>query len=385
MDIDTAMAARFLSALTGDRDFTFQTFGEAPTTSRSLNRVLHGPFSKNAKILASLNSQGAGVFAMVNRGDLCGRKASNVIGARALFLDLDGAPIEPVLASALKPRIVVESSPGKWHCYWPVADLPLDRFSAAQKALAARFGGDPKVHDRSRVMRLPGFLHHKGTPWLTRLEVCDPIPCTWDEVCREFELEARWSLPGAIPEGERNSTLYRLAKSAFLKGVPEEAQAAKALKVNAARCTPPLPDEEVLGIVASAYQCAPSASVSLPVALLDSDAYSTLSDAGRTLLTVAYRRADRFNEGALTLPWSELSRWFPREETYYQVRRQVIASGLLVVTKDATPSQPKNRRGPKPTFYRLAIPHTKPTYFDPEIPPESVGPEALQGDTDEAL
>lgn len=378
MDIDIAMAARFLSALSGDRDFTFQTFGEAPTSGRNLNRVLHGPLSKFSRTLEALNRQGAGVFVMVNRGDLCGRKASNVTGARAVFLDLDGSPIEPVLASALKPRIVVESSPGKWHCYWPVADLPLDRFSAAQKALAARFGGDPKVHDRPRVMRLPGFLHHKGAPWLTRLESCDLTPYTWDEVCRAFELEAKWSLPDVIPEGERNSTLYRLAKSAFLKGVPESAQAAKALQVNAARCVPPLPQAEVLGIVASAYQAAPSACVSLPVALLDSEAYGALSDAGRTLLTVAYRRADRFNEAALTLPWEEVARWFPREETFYRVRKQVVASGLLQIVREAVRSQPKRRRGPKPTFFRLAIPHTKPTYFDPEIPPESVGPEALQ-------
>lgn len=169
MEIDTAEAARFLAALSGDTLHTFQTFGEASRGSRSLNRVLHGTLQRHAVALSSLNLKGAGAFVMVNRGDGMGRKADNVTACRALFVDLDGAPLAPVLAGPIRPRIVVESSPARWHCYWPVADLPPDRFSAAQKALALRFGGDPKVCDKPRVMRLPGFWHNKGEPFRTRI------------------------------------------------------------------------------------------------------------------------------------------------------------------------------------------------------------------------
>ncbi|MBK7793121.1 MAG: hypothetical protein IPJ62_11745 [Betaproteobacteria bacterium] len=47
---------------------------------------------------------------------------------RAVFLDLDGAPLAPVLAAGLEPHIVVESSPGKFHVYWQTDDCPLDQF-----------------------------------------------------------------------------------------------------------------------------------------------------------------------------------------------------------------------------------------------------------------
>jgi putative DNA primase/helicase len=69
----------------------------------------------------------------------------------------------------LQPHIVIESSPGKWHAYWLVSDSPLEQFKPLQQALAQRFNGDKAVCDLPRVMRLPGFLHQKGEPVLTRI------------------------------------------------------------------------------------------------------------------------------------------------------------------------------------------------------------------------
>src|SRR3546814_4566171 len=91
----------------------------------------------------------------------------------------------------MPPRSTVESSPGRWHAYWPVADLPAEQFTAAQKALAAMFAGDPKVHDKPRVMRLPGFLHRKSVPFLSRLVTCDDTPVTWQEMVEAFGLAQR--------------------------------------------------------------------------------------------------------------------------------------------------------------------------------------------------
>ena len=241
MEIDTATAARFLSALTGDAAHTFQTFAEAGG-SKALNRIMHGSLEQRSMALQSLNLEGAGVFVMVNAGDRMGRRAENVTRARALFVDLDGAPVKPVLSCPLPPRIVVESSPGKWHCYWPIADLPLGRFTDAQKALALRFDGDPKVHDRARVMRLPGFLHNKGAPFQTRLvEASDAPPLTWHEMVEAFGLQDRMRLPDTIPDGQRNDTLFKMAIVSARKGVPEVEQARKALAVNSNNCHPPLP------------------------------------------------------------------------------------------------------------------------------------------------
>ena len=55
-------------------------------------------------------------------------------------------------------------------------DVPLVGFSELQKALAAEFSGDPKVHDLPRVMRLPGFLHRKGQPFQCRVVSVDGRP-----------------------------------------------------------------------------------------------------------------------------------------------------------------------------------------------------------------
>jgi len=163
------MAAAFLEALEGDR-FTFQTFDDSKAKNQKLARIIHGTIEECYDELAKLNKSGAGVFVTVNETDLRGRTAANVISIRALFVDLDGAPLEPVLEDKTRPpHIVVESSPGRWHAYWLVNQFPLASFTGAQKALAKKFNSDPKVCDLPRVMRLPGFLHKKSDPFLTAI------------------------------------------------------------------------------------------------------------------------------------------------------------------------------------------------------------------------
>lgn len=111
--------------------------------------------------LVKLNNQGYGIFFTVNETDGQGRKAENIIRVRALFVDLDGAPVDPVLDASLEPHIIVESSPGKYHAYWLLRNVPLDNFKPLQQALARRFNGDPSVADLPRLMRVPGFFHQK--------------------------------------------------------------------------------------------------------------------------------------------------------------------------------------------------------------------------------
>ena len=178
VESDLEEAISFLDLLEPNGQFTFQTFHDkkdAPQKS-SLIRVLHGTLDEHSTTLVLLNQQGAGIFVMVNEGDgtvhagnkTC-RTAKNVIRVRAAFVDLDGAPLAPVLKAKVMPSIIVESSTGRWHAYWPVHDFPLDQFKPVQIALAAKFAGDPTVNDLCRVMRLPGFLHQKNEPFMTRL------------------------------------------------------------------------------------------------------------------------------------------------------------------------------------------------------------------------
>lgn len=186
---DLTHAKRFLELLEPEGRFTFQTFADRENLKRQfegrdgrqrtfdpLARVFHGTLEEHADELISLNEQGAGVFVMVNEGDgvvhegrrTC-RTNGNVIRVRANFVDLDGAPLEPVLSCPRPPDIVVESSRGKWHAYW-LTECKREDFGPAQAALAEKFGGDKSVVDLARVMRLPGFFHNKsGEPVMTRL------------------------------------------------------------------------------------------------------------------------------------------------------------------------------------------------------------------------
>jgi len=167
---DLIQASAFLDALDPGANFTFQTFPEGDTPSTMSPTILHGTLEEHAARLTLLNNAGHGIFVMINQGDLKGRAARNVIRVRALFVDSDSGPIQPLLDAAIAPHIAVESSPGKGHGYFLVNDCPLDKFKERQHALAARFNGDRAVCDLPRVMRLPGFFHLKNAvPFQTRL------------------------------------------------------------------------------------------------------------------------------------------------------------------------------------------------------------------------
>lgn len=167
-----AEAEKFLKLLEPKGDtFTFQTFDDdAKRKSKSLAHVLHGTLADHWNQLCALNKAGAGVYITVNETDLKGRKAENVTRIRAVFVDLDGAPLPPVLKKPL-PHIVVESSPKRWHAYWRVNGMPLDakEYREVQRQLVRKFKSDPAIVDLPRVLRLPGFVHQKGKPFNVRI------------------------------------------------------------------------------------------------------------------------------------------------------------------------------------------------------------------------
>src|SRR5262249_36747829 len=136
--------------------FTFQTFDDnEDRKDKSLARVLHGTLAQHFETLVKLNNRGAGIFVTVNVTDFKGRSAKNIVGVRSHFGDLDGAPLAPVLADGEpKTHLITETSPDRFHPYWRVVGAPLDQFSTVQKAIAARYGGDPSVNDLPRVCAL---------------------------------------------------------------------------------------------------------------------------------------------------------------------------------------------------------------------------------------
>lgn len=260
-----ADAARFLTLLTEGEGGTFQTFDDGPGKRSTLARVLHGSIEDHCPELLRLNARGAGVFIMVNFGDGLGRTASNVTGIRAVFVDLDGAPLTPVQSCGLEPHAVIESSPGRFHAYWLTADCPLDKFGAMQKALAARFKGDPSVHDLPRVMRVPGFTHRKGEPFTSRvLSLHNVQPYALAELVGTLKLSLQRApaapTSGRSPSaptgpvfaaGGRNKTLASLAGKLRRGGLSGDAIEAALQRTNVERCRPPLDEAEVRAIARS--------------------------------------------------------------------------------------------------------------------------------------
>ena len=147
---------------------------------------LDGKLQEVLPKLQRANRAGGGAFVVVNEG---GQKDDDITRVRAVFADTDGAPVEPII-DALKPHIVVETSPKNYHAYWLVADFPLDQFTPVQLAIATQFGTDKKVCNLSRVMRMPGFYHNKNEPFLSSIVTLNSgVPCyTLDEVITGLDL-----------------------------------------------------------------------------------------------------------------------------------------------------------------------------------------------------
>jgi putative DNA primase/helicase len=266
--IDLSEAGRFLTLLADDEAVTFQTFDDdAGRKAPALATVLHGHLDTHAARLKSYNERGAGIFWCVNVTDGAGRRTENITGVRAVFLDLDGAPLQPVLAAGVDPHAVVESSPCKWHVYWMVTGCQPDQFKAAQTALAAKFGGDPSVSDLPRVMRLPGFVHRKGEPFTTRIQSTSPMqPYDFGDLVVRLGLDLMFVTSGDKPrkprvdpdtgeihervaEGGRHAHLVKWAAQMNWRGMPAEAVRVAVQSENLRMCTPPKAEVEVDTIV----------------------------------------------------------------------------------------------------------------------------------------
>lgn len=334
-------AERFLSALAPDGELTLQTFDNATPGRKELSRVLHGSYRRNAAKLDELNAKGAGCFVMVNRGDCKGRKAANVQAVRAVFLDLDGSPLGPVLDAPLRPAIVCETSPGKFHAYWPIAGMPIADFKRAQQALAATYRGDTKVCDLPRVMRLPGYLHMKGEPFRSRLLLCDPMnPWNWPDFAEAMGLlcAATRTDAGQYAEGERNASMYGFACKLRRQGLDSH-QALQRVKIaNASRCVPPLDAAEVEGIVSSAWRGELQGFVKLPYSLLDSREFLNLPDAGKLVLIALIHRHDGSNNGRLALTCVDALPWKLDRRRRRNGLRAAEDAGLLVYTQRSMPA-----------------------------------------------
>src|ERR1700676_13385 len=191
---DQSIAEQFFKAIaTGPADvmFEYRTFDDNHDRHNGgLLETLSGTIQKNWSRLVQKSRVGAGCFVVVNKTDGKGLKKENVTEVRAVFADLDGAPLSAILQDEIfpPPHIINETSPGKYHAFWRVRGLPLEQFTPIQKMIARRFDGDPSVCDLPRVMRIPGLIHQKikngfiVPPSVSRIfKINDVPPYTPDE------------------------------------------------------------------------------------------------------------------------------------------------------------------------------------------------------------
>ena len=156
---------------------TWQTFDDKrldnsqPRRSRHLARVLGGSLASVQPTLRSLNAPdvGAGVYISGNLADGFGRRTDNITRIAAVVGDMDnGLPSSFPLA----PTIVVETSPGKFQCWWVIDDggnLTMAEHRDVYARLVHGVSADPRATGIARVYRVPGFWHLKGEPFLVRV------------------------------------------------------------------------------------------------------------------------------------------------------------------------------------------------------------------------
>src|SRR5262245_9903412 len=89
------------------------------------------------------------------------RRESELQYVRAVFAEMD---FEPLNAWPLAPSVVVETSPGRCHCYWLThAEAPLTErdFHGIMMRISETYGSDPSAKDLARTLRLPGTWNLK--------------------------------------------------------------------------------------------------------------------------------------------------------------------------------------------------------------------------------
>ena len=239
-------AAPFIACLTGCdpeeawyQPLTFQTFTDYSPKSNPdpLARILFGCLEDLAEELEHLNDQGAGIFVSVNP-TAGGRKKANITALRGWHSDLDQKDATESFAPELlpiKPTMMV-MTPNGWHPYWLSAvPMPCEdqarrgEHEAELKAICLAlkaYGADKRATDVSRVLRLPGYFHRKGTPRLVELVTASGPRYTREQIREAFPPETK--SPKATTEirpakkgettGDRVQVLKRAA--AYLAGIP---------------------------------------------------------------------------------------------------------------------------------------------------------------------
>lgn len=283
------------SAFSCDAPFVFQIYDDGP--KKRDGRMFIGTLGQLISTLAAENRNRFAVHVTINDTSGKRRRKENVVRVRSHFVEIDGAMTLPQIQNVaelvgLDVARINESSPGKFHIYFNIADdvqRDLTGFTLRQKKLAVLFKGGRESVDLARVLRLPGFWHQKSTPFQVRMVYSKPNPHAHtlaeleaaigriaipdaapaeraaahdeDDAAVAAAIEHFKTYPEAIsdtangPLGKRgNSTTYDAMVIARDIGLSEATCLELAAEHYNPRCGPPWDLEELKAIVQHAYQ-----------------------------------------------------------------------------------------------------------------------------------
>ncbi len=333
-------AHQFIDLLSEGNICSFQTFDDSKESQRKrLIKVLHGSLDQNIDKLIKLNEDGAGIFVMVNQGDGKGRAGGNVTNIRSVFIDLDGSPIQPVLDAPIKPQIIIATSPNKYHAYWLVNDLDKEHFKPLQQLIARDYGGDMKVCDLPRVMRIPDFFHKKNDPFKVRIHQINDIPrYTKDEIYKAFGFDpslSNWKDSEKIPEGNRNNEMFTRTMHFVKQGHTREAIERRMETLNQKLCVPPLDDSELRGVINSALSYDQGGTLTIEYSLFDSYKFQSLPNTAKLLYITILRMLGDLHERDFSLIPKDLAGLgFKDPKTLRKYKEELIAKGFIHCSRE---------------------------------------------------
>ena len=326
---------------------------------------------------------------VATRKDASSGGLANCAALGALYVDID-FKITPeddaghrLYDFALPPSAAVCSG-GGLHVYWFLRE-PFDLQNPADCAtahsllrrLARHLGGDLLSAEPARILRLPGSSNYKYAPprqvRLTHIaEELRYNPSDFDLLLPEDphsngeQPTAAFTVPPRIQDGERNTTLYKLARSLKARGLSRDSIQAALREENRVKCEPPLDDAEVAAIAthASAQADRPEFRSHTPVlSPADADMPTPVVFAVGLgeFLARGYPPAEAFVESILS---SDGGGWIAGEEKlmktlYAEEEALCLACGLPVCGRFAVPSRRRvlfieEEDGPRRTQTRLS-------------------------------
>lgn len=124
-------------------------------------RQLYGTFKDCQRKLQVNNNEGFCVYVTINETFAASRKKEDIKRCRAIWVEDDEERAIPRDDFPLKPSLIVQSSPNKYHYYWFTSTKNFNQWNEVMQTMVDKWGCDFKARDISRVLRLPGYKHRK--------------------------------------------------------------------------------------------------------------------------------------------------------------------------------------------------------------------------------